>query len=64
MLVAPAATPLTTPVDEPTVAMAVIALLHAPPPTASVSDIESPAHTADTPLIAMGDTLTVTVFIM
>jgi hypothetical protein len=63
MVSAPAATPVTMPVD-PTVALAFV-LLHTPPVTASANVIDEPVHTLEAPVTepALGDGLTVTAFV-
>ena len=60
MIVVPTATPVTVPLSEPTVAAAELLLIHTPPPTASLSVVVSFAHTADAPIIPVGERLTVT----
>src|ERR1700733_9623913 len=55
-----AATPLTTPVEEPTVAVVRSLLLHVPPLVPLVKFVVEPTHTAAVPLIAAGTLLTVT----
>ena len=55
----PGVIPPTTPVDEPTVAMDPLLLVHVPPP-ASLKPIFDPVHTVLAPLIADGKGLTVT----
>lgn len=55
----PAATPVTTPVPDTTVAAAVLPLLHAPPDGLLLMVMFSPTHTADGPLIVAGNGLTV-----
>lgn len=62
MVALPPVTPVTIPVDEPTVAIAVLLLAHVPPP-ASLRVVVLPAHTVATPVIAPGSGLTVTVVI-
>ena len=60
MIVAvPADTPLTIPVSDPTVAVSILLLLHAPPGTTSVNIKLAPAQTTDAPVIGPGDKLTV-----
>ena len=59
MVGTPADTPVTTPVDGPTVASEVLLLLQVPPDVASVRVIVEPGHTAATPPIAAGVGLTV-----
>ena len=56
----PPLTPVTRPVAALTVAMPVRLLLHAPPLTASVSEVVRPWHTTGVPSIAEGAGLTVT----
>jgi hypothetical protein len=58
IVVVPELTPETIP-DAPTVATAVLLLLHVPPP-ASVSAVVEPTHTLAAPVIALGDELIVT----
>jgi hypothetical protein len=59
----PAATPLTTPVPPPTVAIAVLLLVHVPPAGAEVSVVEDPTHIAADPEIADGSGFTVNIAI-
>ena len=59
MVTVPALTPVTMPVEAPTVAVPVAVLLHVPPPVASVSVILDPAHTLVGPEIATGKEFTV-----
>ena len=59
MVGTPADTPVTTPVDEPTVAIAVLLLLQVPPVVASLIIIEEPVHTVVRPVIGEGVGLTV-----
>ena len=59
MVVVPAATPDTTPVDEPTVATLEVLLLHVPPP-ASVNVIAAATQTLVAPVMADGSGSTVT----
>ena len=61
MTVVPVATPETMPLDDPTVAVAGVALVHTPPVTVLVSDIVDVAHKAVGPDIADGCALMVTV---
>jgi hypothetical protein len=56
----PAATPVITPVDEPTVANAVLLLVHTPPDTACEKVVVEPTHTFVPPVIAASAVLTVT----
>ncbi len=60
MLTTPAATPVTTPVPEPTVAIDVLPLLHVPPPVASERVVVLPTQTVGVPVIADGNAETVT----
>jgi hypothetical protein len=58
MLGIPAATPVTTPVAGFTVAKEVLLLLHVPPPVASVSVSDEPAHTLVPPMMDTGEGFT------
>ena len=49
----PEATPLTTPVDDPTVATEVVLLLQVPPVVASVSVLVKPTHIDGVPVIGL-----------
>jgi hypothetical protein len=60
----PALTPVTTPLDEPTVASAGLLVLHVPPALASESVVVEPAQTVVTPVIEAGSGLTVTGIVM
>jgi hypothetical protein len=51
MVAVPAATPVTMPVAEPTVATAVLLLLQVPPPDASASAVVAPAHAVNVPVM-------------
>jgi hypothetical protein len=53
--------PVTTPVDEPTVPMAVALLLHTPPDVVQPSVVVLPTQTVAVPVIDAGNGLTVTV---
>lgn len=55
----PAATPVTTPVAEPTVASNVLLLVHTPPEVASDNVVDDPTQTLLAPLIALGFVFTV-----
>ena len=57
----PALTPLTIPVDEPTVALEVLLLLQVPPDVALLSEVVLPAQTTAVPVIAPGTGFTVAV---
>ena len=59
----PVLMPVTTPVLVPNVAIAVLLLLHAPAPEASVKANEKPGHTGVLPVIADGKGITVTVVV-
>lgn len=61
----PKVIPVTTPVEEPTVATAGVAELHAPPPTVSLKVVVAPGQTVNIPLIipALGEGLTVTILV-
>jgi hypothetical protein len=58
-MLVPAATPVTTP-EVPTVATAVLLLLHVPPGVASVNEVVEPAQTDVVPVIAPTEPPTVT----
>ena len=60
IVVIPAATPVTTPVPEPTVAIPGDPELHVPPPEGSLKAVVAPVHTVATPVIGAGSGLTVT----
>lgn len=51
MIAVPAETPITTPDTVPTFAIAILLLLHVPPPGAPTSVVDPPWHTAIAPLI-------------
>ena len=51
----PAATPVTTPEDEPTVATDVVPLVHVPPETVLDKVIVKPVQTLDDPLMVPAD---------
>jgi hypothetical protein len=65
MVVLPAATPVTTPVDALTVAVAVFAVDHTPPVVVLANVVVAPAHTEVVPVIAatVGNALIVTVVV-
>jgi hypothetical protein len=54
MVTIPDATPVTTPEDEPTIAIEVLLLLHAPPGVALLSAVVKPGQTLAVPNIAAG----------
>jgi hypothetical protein len=58
MVAVPGILAVTTPV-EPTVATAVLLLVHTPPPAVLPSEVVAPAHTCNVPLIADGAKFTV-----
>ena len=58
MVTEPEATPVTTPEVEPTVAMATLLLLHAPPGTTLLNVVVAPAHVDDAPVMPAGDVVT------
>ena len=53
--------PITTPVADPTVAIAVLLLLQVPPVEPSLNVVVKPEHTCKVPVIATGNGLTFTV---
>lgn len=57
----PAATPVTSPLNEPTVAIPVAELLHIPPPLTSARVVIPPTQTVAVPVIGAGDGFTVIV---
>jgi hypothetical protein len=59
----PAAIPVTTPLAVPIVATLMSLLIQLPPVVDSVNVVFSPAHTANTPPMASGSSLTVTIAI-
>ena len=63
MTAVPAATPLTTPVPEPTDAVPDALLVHTPPEGELLNVVVAPSHTVGTPVIAPGALFTVTVFV-
>ena len=58
MFAVPAATPVTMPVADPTVATVASLLLHVPGPAALVRAMVAPAHTVPGPVNAPGAVLT------
>ena len=56
----PAVTPVTTPLELPTVARAVFPLVHVPPAVDDESVVVLPMHVCAVPAIAAGTGLTVT----
>jgi hypothetical protein len=64
IVVMPMATPLITPVEEPTVATAVLLLLHVPPDDAEVSVVVLPTHVTAVPVIDAGKGSTVTTVVV
>jgi hypothetical protein len=65
MVVLPAATPVTTPVDASTVAVAVLDDVQTPPAVTSDKVVVAPSHTEVVPVIAatVGNALIVTVVV-
>lgn len=63
MSAVPALIPVTSPVDEFTVAILVLAVLQVPPVSASESSVVYPVHTVFIPVIAPGIGFTVTVLV-
>ena len=59
----PAEIPVTIPVEEPTVAIAVLLLLHVPPVVESISALVEPAQTLAVPLIPLME-VTVTTWVV
>ena len=59
----PPATPVTTPVLEPAVAIAVFPLVQIPPGAGLVSVMDAPAHTRVGPDMPGGGRFTVTIFV-
>jgi hypothetical protein len=59
--VAPLEIPVTIPVAEPTVPIAVALLLHVPPHVVQLSVVLPPTHTAARPVTGAGNGLTVSV---
>ena len=57
----PALMPVTTPVPDTTVAIAVLLLLHVPPPVALANVVVEPSHTLAVPVFAAGPDVTFTV---
>jgi hypothetical protein len=64
MIVEPNATPVTTPVEDPTVAIAVLLLLQVPPEIASLRAVVRPEHTTVLPVIAAGREFTDTLVVV
>lgn len=64
MVVTPAPTPVTTPVDEPMVATEVLLLLQVPPGVTSARVMVEPAQTAEGPVIVAGNGLTVSTAVL
>jgi hypothetical protein len=55
--------PLTIPLDEPTVAIAILLLLQVPPGVASDKVVVCPTHTLGVPVIGVGGVTTFTVVV-
>ena len=62
--VVPVLTPVNIPVAEPTVAIAVLPLVHAPPVEASYSGAVVPGQTEKVPVMVDGSGFTYTVFVV
>ena len=60
MVAVPPEIPLTTPVEEPTIATGVLPLLHTPPIVALVRMVLSEGHTSKVPVMGKGSGPTVT----
>ena len=60
MITLPAVTPVTVPVSEPTLAIAVLLLVQVPPPVVVLSVVDEPAQTDEAPVIGAGPADTVT----
>jgi hypothetical protein len=60
----PEATPVTIPVDEPTVAIAPLLLLHAPPAVVSFKFSVDPTHTGLEPVIPVNGLTVIIVVVM
>ena len=56
----PGVLPVTTPVNEPTVAMVVLLLVHVPPPTVLLNVVVCPTHALRMPVMIPGALFTVT----
>lgn len=63
MLIVPALTPVTTPVDASTVPMASLLLLHVPPPGVLDSVDVAPTHAFAVPVMLDGNEFTVMSFV-
>jgi len=63
MIAVPAATPVTTPVLDPTDPIAVLLLLHVPPGVVELKTVVNPVQTVAVPVIAAGSGLTVMVIV-
>lgn len=59
----PADTPVTIPVNDPTVAKPVLLLVHVPPALVLLKAVVNPAHTLVVPVIDAGGGFTVTVVV-
>ena len=63
-MVLPASTPVTIPLDEPTVAIDVLLLVHTPPVAGSLNKLVPATHTRAVPVMLPGSALTVTVAVV
>ena len=64
MVDVPDDTPVTTPVEEPTVATLVLPLVHVPPLVISLKVVVNPAQTTAVPVTDDGNGLTVTTIVV
>ena len=64
MLVMPAETGVTTPVEDPIVAIPVAEEAHLPPEVPSLNVVADPVHTPSVPVMPTGDVLTVTMAVV
>jgi hypothetical protein len=63
MVVVPPLTPLTTPVEDTTVATDVLLLLHVPPDAVFVNVVVDPSHTVNVPPMVPGVGVTLTAWV-
>ncbi len=64
MMAVPADTPVTTPVNDPTLAILLAEEVHQPPPLPSIRVIPDPVQTDDGPPMAVGAAFTVIVVVV
>lgn len=62
-MIHPDAIPVTTPLDDPIVAIVILLVVHVPPDEASLIVVVVPSHIDDAPVMAAGVVLTVTVLV-